>query len=356
MFNISPVNESLKNVSEFAGSIPSKAEGIALCSAFILSSVFIIAGNFLTLVLFAVSKALRKKSFFLITNMAFADLMLGAFTMPSYIYSVGVFFQLWTAKYDHLTFGIFFTGFDTMFMLGSYLSAAFMSCERFHAVYWPFNHRSLSTRTYRIVICILWTLAVFVSTIVTLLTFFISFESSLYFYTPVVLSLTIIMCVSNIGIWKNLQHQRVTSHHQNRALQRKRLTKTLLFVSMLAFLCWLPLLIMNVLKYLTKTTIPWMFYLMVNILNYSNSIVNPVVYALRIPEFQQALSKTLCSLFRSTEFQEALHLQSAMKMGQIERRNRSAALKTPEIELRIKKINPSRLQEEIEQGDIETQF
>ena len=315
MFYTSPVNESLKNVSVFATSIPSKAEGIAFCSAFILSSVFIIAGNLLTLVLFAVSKTLSKKSFFLVMNMAFADLMLGAFALPFYIYSVGEFSQLWTAKYDHLAFQIFFAGFDTTFVFGSYLSAAFMSCERFHAVYWPFKHRSLSTRTYRIAIFILWILAVSLSTILTLLTFFISIESALYVYIPVLLSLTVIMCVCNIGIWRNLQHQRVTSHHQNRALRRKRLTKTLLFVSMLALLCWLPLVIMNILIYLTETTIPWKFYFMVNILNYSNSLVNPILYALRIPESQQALRsccrKRIATIQteKSRKQTERLHLQ-----------------------------------------------
>ncbi|XP_022800793.1 beta-1 adrenergic receptor-like [Stylophora pistillata] len=346
MIDTSPVNESLKNASEFARSIPSMAEGIALCSAFALSSVLIITGNLLTLVLFAVSKALQKKSFFLIMNMAFADLMLGAITLPFYIYSVGGFLQLWTVRYglDHLAFQIFFTGFDTMFVFGSYLSAAFMSCERFHAVYWPFKHRSLSTKTYRIAIFILWTLAVCLSTIVTLLSFFISFESGLYVFIPVLLSLTIIMCVCNIGIWRGLQHQRVTSHHQNRALRRKRLTKTLLLVSMLALLCWLPFFIMNVLYYLTKTTIPWKFYFMVNILNYSNSFVNPVVYALRIPEFQQAL-RSCCRKGIAT-----------IQTEQIEKKTQTAASATSEIELRILSLNLAYQQEEFEQEYMESHF
>ena len=78
------------------GCFPFKAEGITLCSTFILSSVPIIAGNLLTLVLFAVTKPLRRKSSFLVLNMhmTFADLMLGAFTLPFFIFFVGGYYQL----------------------------------------------------------------------------------------------------------------------------------------------------------------------------------------------------------------------------------------------------------------------
>ena len=82
MIHSSAVNKTMENTSAFTRSFPSKAEGIALCSAFILSSVLIIAGNFLTLVLFVVTKPLRRKSLFLVMNMAFADLLLGTFSVP----------------------------------------------------------------------------------------------------------------------------------------------------------------------------------------------------------------------------------------------------------------------------------
>ena len=39
-----------------------RAEGIALCSAFMLEAVLIVSGNLLTIVLFALEKTLRKKS------------------------------------------------------------------------------------------------------------------------------------------------------------------------------------------------------------------------------------------------------------------------------------------------------
>ena len=97
MIHSSAVNKTMENASAFTRSFPSKAEEIALFSALILSSVLIIAGNLLTLVLFAVTKPLRRKSLFLVMNMAFADLLVGTFSVPFYIYIVKHVHQLWKA-------------------------------------------------------------------------------------------------------------------------------------------------------------------------------------------------------------------------------------------------------------------
>ena len=81
---------------------------------------------------------------------------------------------------------------------------------------------------------------------------------------------------------------------------------------------------------------------MVNILNYSNSFVNPIVYVFRIPEFQQALR--LCCTKRTP----------AIKMVKFKGRNRTPALITPEIELRIFRNDPTRLQIDVERQYMET--
>ena len=320
MIDSSAGNKTLENASAFTRSSISKAEGIAVCSALILSSVLIIAGNLLTLLLFAVTKPLRRKSLFLVMNMAFADLMLGAITLPFYIYVNGGYYQLWTAKYDseHMAYKIFYTSFDNILMYGSYISAASISCERLYAVFWPFKHRSLSTRTYRGIIFLIWTSAVLVSTLTTLSYVLSSFESIFLVFIPVSSGLTLIICFCNIAIWRNFQRESVASQHRNGASRNRRLSKTLLLVSILALVCWLPLIIMDVLIFLTTTSIPNNFYYMVNILNYSNSFVNPIVYVFRIPEFQQAL-RSCCTKGRP-----------AIEMVKIEKRNRP----TSEIELR----------------------
>ena len=114
--------------------VPSMAEGIALCTAFVsLVFVFVVLGNLLTIVLFAVNRSLRKRSLFLVINMAFADLMLGILSLPFYIYYVGYWFELWKGGWP-VSLSIFYD-IDIFFMQASLISAAFISGERFYAIY-----------------------------------------------------------------------------------------------------------------------------------------------------------------------------------------------------------------------------
>ena len=205
-------------------------------------------------------------------------------------------FQLWKGDRS-VSLLIFYVIVDTIFSQASLISAAFISGDRFYATYWPFKHRALSMRTYRIIIVTVWALTLLVVTLWSTLFFLNSLKRALYVWTPYVLILTFTICGCNIGIWRKLRHGNIASQQQNRDLQTKRLTKALLFVSILALLTWLPLLISNCLIVVYDVKIPGKFQRLMNIVNYSNSFANPVVYALRISEFRKVL--VLCCLRRS---------------------------------------------------------
>ena len=154
MNNKSAANIGFENATDSSKTVRSKAEGIAVCSAFILTSVLISVGNLLTVVLFALNKGLRKRSLFLVSNMALADLMLGAVTLPIYMYLfVGADYQLWTGEWTWFLL-VFYHFVDTACSQASLISAGFISVERFYAIYWPFKHKTLSIQAYRIVIVV----------------------------------------------------------------------------------------------------------------------------------------------------------------------------------------------------------
>ena len=74
-----------------------------------------------------------------------------------------------------------------------------------------------------------------------------------------------------------------------------RLTETLLVVSAAAVFSWLPhAIILNMVS--VRIIIFHCFY----ILTYFSSFVNPIIYALKIPEFRQSLV-TLCSRRRTVD-------------------------------------------------------
>ena len=289
-------NTSANNISEEYNStssmdFPSKPEGIVWCSVFILAAILIVVGNLLTIILFVVNQRLRKKSLFLVINMAVADLMLGAVTLPLYIYLVGKHhYQLWSGSISQL-FVYCYTIADNISMVASLITATFMSCERFYAIYRPFRHRTLSVRAYCIVIMVVWTLA-------SLDTIFYIANLGKY-YSLVWLSTCIVsiilICGCNIAIRKKFQESGIvaSSLQQTRDLRSKRLTKTLLFVSALALFCWLPfasVFSLNVLLDL-HDVIPWRCFVAMSFVNVTNAFVNPVVYAYRVPEFRQALAR-----------------------------------------------------------------
>lgn len=277
--------------SSSAGNLPPRVEGIVFCSAFALEAVLIVIGNLLTLVLFAANKKLRRKGLFLIMNMSFADLMLGAVDLPFYIFDAGDYYQLWTEK-SNLSAFITYTIVENTFSQASLISAALISVERFYAIYFPYNYKALSMRLYRIVICIIWSLALIFAIIVTV-SAFISDEhqiiAAFYAFMSYSAAILLTLCVCNTASLIRLQRGCFVSQLQNRALRHDhRLTKILLFVSIIALVSWLPVLILNLLRF-HGVKVSYRAFYVASIFFYFNAFCNPVVYVLLIPEIRQAL-------------------------------------------------------------------
>ena len=235
---------SLNNTSwpsaDLSHNTEGRSEGIAWCIALAFEAVLIVAGNLLTIFLFAVNKKLCKKSLFLVINMAFADLMLGAFSIPIYVSFTGPYYELWTIRMP-IPWFIFSSIVEHVFLYASVISAAFISGERFYAIYWPLKHRTLSMRAYRILIFMVWMRALLGSLV-------FAFEIQLFFSKTAAYALLVfffififIFCGFNIAIWRKVQRGSIrASHQRNRASKIQRLTKPLLMVSLFALLAWLP--------------------------------------------------------------------------------------------------------------------
>ena len=291
--NTSYTTESNNNSTSSSQNRISSAEGIVLCSILLLEAIGIVAGNLLTIFQFALNKKLRKKSFFLVINMAIADVLLGAVSLPLLvILLIGPAYQLWQIEVN-TSLLIFFNLLDAIFALASLISAVFISCERFFAIYKPLKHRTLSRKAYRIVLFTAWTLAVCLAVVLTPLWYLVSSKHAFATWMAFPLVFLFVVCGCNIGIYRQYQHRKIAAfQQQNREHQSQRLTRTLLFVSAIAVLSWLPLIIANFLIYVLKVSITrnLLFLLTINIINYLNSLVNPIVYAWRIPEFRKLQS------------------------------------------------------------------
>ena len=104
---------------------PSRAEEIVVCSALLFEALLIFTGNLVAIVFFALKTELRKrKSLFpLVINMAFADVMLGAVSVPLFVY-LKVGFQLWSITQEvGVVLDYFYLHFDIIFLQASLISA-----------------------------------------------------------------------------------------------------------------------------------------------------------------------------------------------------------------------------------------
>ena len=116
------------------------------------------------------------------------------------------------------------------------------------------------------------------------------------------------------------------------------------FVSSLALLSWIPLIMLNCLTYVYNVQIAWKFYNLANLINYSKSLMNPFVYALRIPEFREVLV-----LF-------CLRGPLGPKIVDIKGRNKKTLALTPATELRTLRTETSLLQLAFEQEVLDTKL
>ena len=219
--------------------------------------------------------------------MAFADLMLRGIYLPSFIFS------WWLLKTSHHMKDLFSSKSPSRFShwLRLYITAALISAERFYAIYWPLKHRTLSTRAYRLVILLVWTMAILFSTVYVLL--FWSPMALYSFLCLYVLFLALTICVLNIGIWRKFK-QKTPSHQKKRAFQQQRLTKALSYVSVFTLISWIPISIYSLIIGSFAYKIHVHILLLTLFMYLSSSFINPVVYAIRIPEFKQALPNVCC--------------------------------------------------------------
>ena len=261
-----------------------KAEVIAWCSTFSLISVLIVTGNLFTIGLFTVNKKVRKKCFFLVVNMACADLLVGAFSLP-----VKIIMPLLREVTMSLPVETFFSIASVVCLQATITFAALISLERLYATWWPLKYRTLSRRAYVVVIILAWSLVLLSSTTLSVLRVFVSEVAYYSFWVTHTFILTFIICACTFGIRRIFENRLMSPlTQQNRALQSRHLTKTLMLISLFALMSWIPIIIINTLEAKNVSVNKNLYYLAV-LLNVSNCCANPVVYALRIPEFRKAL-------------------------------------------------------------------
>ena len=181
------------------------------------------------------------------------------------------------------------------FPLTSLTNIAAISLDRMHATIRPFRHRLIKKWVYGVTIAGVWVLAVMVSTAFLILERYgREWWYPFYLWQSYCCLCLLVICVSYSSIVVKFLCGGHPQHHGAANRQRK-LTVTLFIMTIVSLLMWLPHAVYIFLLFQTSITKFLSFQELIrlefslNILFFVNSLVNPIVYTIRMPEFRKAL-------------------------------------------------------------------
>lgn len=274
--------------------------------------------NIITIIVFVKQRQLQRRSTYLIIHLAFVDSLVGAVSGPLTLAErMASFCNLWENPFgEDATFiirspYIIQDAFTLMLYFISILNLAVISLERLHATLCPLKHRLLRNWIYVLVICAMWVFPALVDFVPLM---FYSAEkwnlkSRSLFYnirSSLCLIVLLVICVSYILIYIKVRCGPNLQHH-GAANREKQLTVTLVVVTIVSLVTWLPGVVLYILVYSYSTSYlqMWNFHVVAafTVLTTANSLVNPIMYAVRMAEFR----KIVYQLFQRSSGRREVH-------------------------------------------------
>ena len=270
----------------------SASECIPWLVVLIIECLAIVILNIITIVVFVKKKRqLQRRSTYLIIHLAIVDLLVGAVSGPLNIEErIAWFCPLWKIRRMtnwsyHLSFA-----FVNLFSFTSLTNLIAISLERLHATFCPFRHRFVRKWVYKAMIIVIWLIAIVreVAQIFFLKIFDVVVIDTYLYFLFYAVSLFVI-CVSYILIIIKVRCSRHPQFH-SRSKRERKLTGTALIVTLVSLLCLLSVLIYGVCLHFSSPCLRNIHMDMgVVVLFLANSLVNPIVYAVRMPGFREGL-------------------------------------------------------------------
>ena len=265
--------------------------GNSWSEVFIGELILIVIINVFTLIAFARNSHLRKRTTYLIINLTVADLLVGAVTGPQEAFGQDL-------KLEH---GFSWQGFSVLtsgliFPLTSQANLSLISLERLHATLYPFRHCLIDKWLYFKVIIGSWMITLLLASMMAVLEMLTLATIPYTFLCYTCLTLLIIT-VSSVVITIKVKNNPLL-HDFSAVASERKLSVTLSIVTVVSILTILPtsiwaLISQHILNYMSGAAFNQMNKTVV-LLYYANSIVNPLIYAIRMQEFRKAVKVLSC--------------------------------------------------------------
>ena len=270
----------------------SASECIPWLVVLIIECLAIVILNIITIAVFVKKKRqLQRRSTYLIIHLAIVDLLVGAVSGPLNIEErIAWLCPLWKIRRMtnwsyHLSFA-----FVNLFSFTSLTNLIAISLERLHATFCPFRHRFVRKWVYRAIIIVIWLIAI-VREVAQIFLWEIGYFEVInaYLYLPFYAVSLFVICVSYILIIIKVRCSRHPQIH-SRSKRERKLTGTALIVSLVSLLCFLPAMIYEGwTRHSSTYFINVHIHMAVLVLFLANSLVNPIIYARRMPGFREGL-------------------------------------------------------------------
>ena len=279
----------------------SSSECIAWMTVLYIEAVAIVTMNALTIIIYLKERMLRKRSMYLVISLAVAD-MFAAYNVIFESLSLGNHCNLWTNNlFRSIEIRIVILSLRYFFPLASLTNLAAISLERMHATFRPFKHRLMKKKIFGAAVAGVW----FTAALPIAITFsklslgrsdntnVSPLQASYFLFLFFCLFIIVVSYTSiTIKVYCGTHPQ----HHGTIRRERK-LTKTLFIVTIVSSILVIPFTIFWFLFHVTSgemvetishETRPHLA-LSLGCLFYANSLINPLLYASKIPQFKRAL-------------------------------------------------------------------
>lgn len=269
----------------------SKAVIVTQVTALIILGIVIVLGNLASIITYIRTQSLRRRSHYLIINLAIADLLVGFVDFITVNYFL---YYTQNAVSERVMLVC-----DTFAGIASVVNLAGISIYRCISVIWPLRHRRMSIKYYSVFLAFPWFIATLVPMIHVIQCVVCDFVFSLCFIViPSLAVMTILASYAAIG-WKIRKSSRLP---YRTAIQRDTKTNvTLMIVTLASLVTWVPhqcLASIEMLCAQCKVDINIVFFM--KFLQYTNSGLNIFIYISRMPDFRVAFLSKFCTCIMQT--------------------------------------------------------